>query len=1621
MSLEKEVNKPGKAEIGKAVKLSEAFLDQLRQVKQRDVEVLLKKSYRGIWETAIKKYSDSAHFVYELLQNADDAKATWVEFTLESDGLWFKHNGTVRFTISDPSTEDDDSEEGRLGHINAITSIGNTTKVDEQKIGKFGIGFKAVFAYSQTPRIYDDIFNFKLENYIVPTDIAPIGRRRKRGETLFHFPFNHKTKSEEEAFSEIEEKLETLFQPILFLSSLQNIVWVSEGKHGEYTKRILKSETFNSIKADLVEVACVEDGIPKKEQIWLFSSAVIHKELKSNHRISVGFFVLDQKELETGFQYEAFCFFPTKEETKLGFIIQAPFLLTDSREGIKAGERWNVEIVQLVANLAADSIGLLKEIGCRENSFLINDSILDLIPYRESDFSEVSNKSRISFKPFFSSIQQKFRKEELLPGRAGRYFSATKAYWASDPELAEMFSDAQLSELMENADSGFVFVSKGQKQLNQANKPLESYISSIVADTLDPKKLLRRVTSNFIEAQSDDWLLKFYSYLGGRKSLWDDKDKIALKRPIILNQDRKAIVPFDDDLVTPNIFIPTDRSTSYDTVYKPFIENEEALDFFKGLGLGKPDLKAEVFKTIIPQYKSGFDYDDNEALLSHFDSFLSYYELCPASSHLEFINKLRELDFVAARNRKQPDVLWLCQPEEVYFRNSKLESYFASSDDICFLDEEFYADFCMAARKESFYNFLTSLGVASTPRIKSLQLDVTTETKEQFALESIEVSQTYRSQSITDKVMEGLDCAVRAITPDISIQIWDYLLSYVQGKSSASLDAIFYGIFRYVPKWNSYQKSEYFNSTLCSILKNDRWLYNNDGNLAKAEELSKELINSMYNLDDTYSGLLMEFLGVENPDADLNLSEEQKKALNIGRKLLEQDVTQEELAEFFRMVAARKRAARNSETEEENEEELNDDRLQDTLNKLGKGIKKKRLEKSQLDADDLAPTPVPESESLIDQDEYIQPSVDLQKKIDKLKEQTEAQIEDLTRIEKLNELVNSSEKYSFAWFKALLELEYLSSSEANSNGKELSIQFMKVEREPDTERTLVLKHPNRYIPHSIEDIGDMTIRLYQGEETKSVTVEVVSVKEYSLRAKLKKSVDVSEIDFAKVNRAVIDIKNPVFILDELRKAFNQLSLGDEYNLQHNLTDKIRFIFGPPGTGKTTYLGEKEIIPLMREKDKKKVLVLTPTNKAADVLTNRIIEKMGADESYYEWLLRFGSTADPTLESSSIVVDKNFDITRRPRNTTITTIARFAYDYFQPDGYGNRLHLKFLEWDYIVIDEASMVNLASIAYVLYQRPEAFFIIAGDPFQIQPISQIEQWKDSNIYEMVHLDRFLDPVTVPHQYEIKNLQRQYRSIPSIGEVFSNFTYNGILEHNRSEIEQKPLVVPGLNFKDINIIKFPVAKFESIFKPNTLNKSNYQIYSAIFSVEFVCKLAAQINENKDVKFRIGVICPYKAQATLVEKMLAQRFVETENVEVSVGTIHGFQGDECDIIIAIFNPPAAISRSPNMFLNKQNILNVSISRARDYLFILMPDDSTENVENLYRIKRIEKLIVKHAAFRHEVFQSERIEQVMFNNQSYVYENSFATSHQSVNVYSKPEKKYEVRCEESAIDVQIRF
>src|SRR4051812_25463290 len=83
-------------------------------------------------------YADRTHFIFELLQNAEDAHATLLSFDLYTDRLEVRHNGR-------PFTTDD---------VVGICGVDDSTKSDDlTAIGKFGIGFKSVYAYTRSPEV----------------------------------------------------------------------------------------------------------------------------------------------------------------------------------------------------------------------------------------------------------------------------------------------------------------------------------------------------------------------------------------------------------------------------------------------------------------------------------------------------------------------------------------------------------------------------------------------------------------------------------------------------------------------------------------------------------------------------------------------------------------------------------------------------------------------------------------------------------------------------------------------------------------------------------------------------------------------------------------------------------------------------------------------------------------------------------------------------------------------------------------------------------------------------------------------------------------------------------------------------------------------------------------------------------------------------------------------------------------------------------------------------------------------------------------------------------------------------------------------------------------------------
>lgn len=700
---------------------------------------------------------------------------------------------------------------------------------------------------------------------------------------------------------------------------------------------------------------------------------------------------------------------------------------------------------------------------------------------------------------------------------------------------------------------------------------------------------------------------------------------------------------------------------------------------------------------------------------------------------------------------------------------------------------------------------------------------------------------------------------------------------------------------------------------------------------------------------------------------------------------------------------------------------------------------------------------------------------ELLSRVDLLRKELEAE----ANRRKLKENLGSAQ-YSFGWFRDFIELWALQSEDGDHTAPEKDISFARVVPSTESSRLIELCEPSRLITPTIEYCTDFRVLLHLtgGRPPHVLDIQGVSKKGQRVVAMLRNpnqllaggkplnlvdDVQRVELRFS----AAIDLINR--LLSSFKELGRRMNWSDTYDLNVHLPDCIRFLFGPPGTGKTTNLA-RGIISRLEKHPNTRLVALTPTNKAADELANKIIKENGGTAP--AWLVRYGATfSDSVLENGCLYDRNTFALDHWPGLVLITTVHRYPYEEVnrRPTGHvGDVVRLCDIPWDGLWLDEASMLALPYAVFAMHQRASlnsdsagiepAEFVIGGDPQQIPPVLNIrdedlpaEFDKEQNIYSMVGLSSF-DPAEQRTQTryweQVENLTIQYRSTPHIGELFSQFTYKGLLAHGRKNgqgglPEARPLPQSFRQLLSIDhdkagitLLRFPVNSEESLYRPGKLRLSPYHPYSALLTLELVRRLAQDLTDEAErtgepIQWTVGVVCPYRIQATLVNKMV-ESLTLPPGLTVLVDTVHGFQGGECDMILFLLSPTnenGQITRVENQFLHKHYLVNVSISRARDHLIILYPDLNTIGIANLYKLDQrsqgsIESILrdsLKLNLNRLTV-QATSVEEGLFGKgqEKYIETNCLTQGHEQVNMYSVPLAQYIFRASSSAVDVQFR-
>lgn len=333
----------------------------------------------GNIEQALKALQGYGIMALELIQNADDARATTLRIDARDDALVIENNEDFsRCSLAkkdcDWSTGDIETLGGRRScNFHAITKMGGRSKLgSENQIGRFGIGFVSVYQVTDTPMVR----SVGVEYTLNPRD----GRARRRAISLtsgteFILPWAFANSPIREAIHQnvvppdvadkvVDAVVAILSTSVLFLRHLQRIE-VCRAGHVKASVDINRTTDGvdlligpgNTGQRWIVQSRDAEDVVEARKLRDRFLGL---RDLKRSTIVSVA--VPVDVDVDDGLLY---AYLPTKKATGLPLHINADFFPHASRQEIVLGAEsqecfWNEAMLATAAEIIGERFELLK-------------------------------------------------------------------------------------------------------------------------------------------------------------------------------------------------------------------------------------------------------------------------------------------------------------------------------------------------------------------------------------------------------------------------------------------------------------------------------------------------------------------------------------------------------------------------------------------------------------------------------------------------------------------------------------------------------------------------------------------------------------------------------------------------------------------------------------------------------------------------------------------------------------------------------------------------------------------------------------------------------------------------------------------------------------------------------------------------------------------------------------------------------------------------------------------------------------------------------------------------------------------------------------------------------------
>lgn len=855
---------------------------------------LLDPAVAGFWNMVVDKYSEQAHFIFELLQNADDTNATQARIYLDKGCVSFVHNGNVPFSISDVDLE------GKIqnGHINAITSIGASSKQNCNLIGKFGIGFKSVFQYTQKPYIEDDRICFQIENYIIPILAERNnGGRRSCGETLFVLPF-----FKENSFCEIEHKLSKLENPLLFLPNLNTLsVFINNKLFKVFKKECSEQLSAGTFGYKLISTTTECNEIKQTKWMHLFDRTV---DPVKGLNISVAFHcdetgcpIISEEEHKT------YCYFPTYEKSGLNFDINAPFLLTENRENIKKEENWNLRNIDDLAALSCEALLFL----CNEKQ-VINDNLFDIIPTDKSIFFDKKNEPSSIFHTFYTTFADFLKKANVFKAE-GKYINAQKTRFAAEKGIEKLFCGKQLAKLFSNEAEeskrwafSSLHIGNNSEENVKIRKKLD-YIEehNLVSSYVTAQRIAENITASFIESQEIDWLKRFYPFLGAHKSICNSANSELRLKPFVLCEDGAARKIFADNEPEPCIYLASDDNTS--CICQELLTDSKCRFFFENqIGLKEPGLLSVITKRINSYRNGSVKISDKKTIFSDNNLFINYLAENPYDTEKRsaFLCLFKGLAFIPAT--LTDGSICFATPDEVYFDSKPLRDYFGSNKEVRFMENSLITDGFEAVKRDEAYRFFLYLGVSFYPKAKKIKREPSAETHQKLKLKPKSLRQYDNgNQTIEDIEFQGFDHFLSNLSKESSAAFFSMLKQSIREHGSYIFDKSIEGCFRYVEKSKHiFTEEKIISTTAKQSLFGTCWLVRKDGKFCKPSEISSS--EDLMDCYDLSSSEIFLYLGIKHDSVLSKLTEKQRESIRLVEEFEKNGISIDKLRLFLKKI-----------------------------------------------------------------------------------------------------------------------------------------------------------------------------------------------------------------------------------------------------------------------------------------------------------------------------------------------------------------------------------------------------------------------------------------------------------------------------------------------------------------------------------------------------------------------------------------------------------------------------------------------------------------------------------------------------------------------------------------------